>query len=312
MSFPEDRFQLGDTPRYVHRRPPRRQFAWIVGGMAAVALLALVWRATASDTPATAITPVNASSGQGAAAAQSPGSPALQDSPAPSVGTGVVPMAIRKLIDYGKPVYCGGGNLPMVALTFDDGPGPFTAYTLDTLQAAGAKASFFLVSKLFYSPTYQKLARREGHFGDVGDHSQSHFGLAGEPMSILEKEVAKPQRLIEQYSGKDVIYFRPPWGSRDQQLDDYVRSLGMLSVMWTFDTYDSHGAKADEIAAAVAKHAVPGAIILMHENRGTTRAALPAILQAVADKGLQPVTLTTMLTQDPPTKEQVRQGGSGC
>ena len=54
------------------------------------------------------------------------------------------------------------------------------------------------------------------------------------------------------------------------------------------------------------------AIVLMHENRGTTRNALPAILQGLTDKGLQPVTLSTLLTQDPPTKQQLRRGVSGC
>lgn len=314
MSYPEDRFQLGDTPRYVHRRPPRRQFTWIVGGLAAVALVALVWRAaTASDRPAVVPSSVEAAGVAAAGGGQTQGATGEDPAAVAAAADGsTIPVAIQELIDYGKPVFCGGGNLPMVALTFDDGPGPFTQYTMDTLQAAGAKGTFFLVSKLFYNPTYQKLAKKEARFGDVGNHSRSHFGLAGEPMSVLEAEVAKPERLIEKYTETDVVYFRPPWGSRDQQLDDYVRSLGMLSVMWTFDTYDSGGANAEEIAAAVAKHSEPGAIILMHENRGTTRTALPMILQALSEKGLQAVTLTTMLSQDPPTKQQLRQGGNGC
>jgi len=308
--FPQDHFQLGDVPRYGHRRPPRRVFGVLVIALAAVALFAAVWRAAASGDGATTDPTQLAQPAAGAS------SPAAQDG-AQIYEPGTEPVAsvpapIQKLIDYGKPVYCGGGTLPMVALTFDDGPGPYSTYTMDMLRASGAKATFFLVSKLFYSTDYQKVAKQEARFGDVGDHSHSHFGLAGKPPSVLQTEVAKPKQAIERYSGQPVIYFRPPWGSRDAQLDDYVRSLGMLEIMWTFDTYDSEGAKSEEIAANVAKHATPGAIILMHENRGTTKNALPMILQALTDQGLQPVTLTTMLTQDPPTKQQLRQGLSGC
>lgn len=305
MSYsPKDRFQFGDVPRYGHRRPPKRWFTWTVAGMFGVALLAMVWRATSDAGSVSAAPPSPV-----AASPDDAPSPTSDGSPKPPPA---VPLPIQKIIDYGKPIYCGGGNQPMVALTFDDGPGPYTEYTMDTLRASGAGATFFLVSKLFYSTTNQRIAKQEARMFEVGNHARSHFGLAGEPSSVLEAEVAKPKKQIEKYADTQVIYFRPPWGSRDAALDDFVRSLGMATVMWTFDTYDSSGAKAEEIAAAVGKHAKPGSIILLHENRGTTRTALPMILQALSDKGLRSVTLSTLLSQDPPTKQQLRQGIAGC
>lgn len=200
----------------------------------------------------------------------------------------------------------------MIALTFDDGPGPYTQSTLDTLKAAGAKASFFLVGRLMDTSTNQRESRAEAKFGDVGDHSWNHFGLAGESRSTLESEIVRPRNTIQKYSGEQPLFFRPPWGSRDSALDAFVKSQGMIEMMWTFDTHDSEGAKADEIVNTIFNQVRPGSIILMHENRGTTREALPAILQILTEKGLQPVTLTTLLTKDPPTTKQLKDGLPAC
>src|SRR4051794_22590327 len=49
------------------------------------------------------------------------------------------------LLRRAQPVYCGGGRSNAVALTFDDGPGPYTHALLSVLREAGARATFFLV-----------------------------------------------------------------------------------------------------------------------------------------------------------------------
>lgn len=306
MTSYRDEFEFGELPQYGRgRRPPKRQFGVAVLALLILVSLVLVWRGTTGGgtEPAQVIN----GSVTPSATAQSPSAGGPSPAPEPSIAP-----QLQKILDLGKPVYCGGGNLPLVALTFDDGPGPFTQYAVDTLKAAGAKASFFLVGKLFYSNTNQKESKIEAKFGDVGDHSWSHYGLAGESPSTLQSEVVRPLKIIEKYSGENVLYFRPPWGSRDSALDAFVKSQGMIEVMWTLDTHDSEGAKTDEIVSAIDNQAQPGSIILLHENRGTTRNALPAILQILAAKGLQPVTLTTLLTQDPPTTKQLKHGSSAC
>src|SRR5712692_3183386 len=47
----------------------------------------------------------------------------------------------------GLPVLCGGFRGHDVALTFDDGPGPYTAEALAILRLANARATFFLTGK---------------------------------------------------------------------------------------------------------------------------------------------------------------------
>ena len=313
MTSPDDDFLFGEPPKHLGRsRLPRIEYIALMVGLAIVASLLMIWRVSSQAEPTPSLPP-----SLPAVAAN----PSLDPSVGPSLGpSGQQPPPredelapqLQKILDLGMPVYCGGGTQPMVALTFDDGPGAYTPYALDTLRSYDARSTFFLVGKLFGSKTNQRVSREEGRFGDIGNHSWSHFGLAGEPRYVLDREVKRTKKIIERYSGTEVIYFRPPWGSRDRALDEYVKALGMIEVMWTFDTYDSRGAKTDEIIQTVLRHARPGSIILMHENRGTTKNALQGILSGLVQKNLKPVTLTTLLTEDPPTRGQLKKGLQGC
>jgi peptidoglycan/xylan/chitin deacetylase (PgdA/CDA1 family) len=46
--------------------------------------------------------------------------------------------ALRRLSRIGLPVFCGARHSRVVALTFDDGPGPYTRIVLRELRHAGA------------------------------------------------------------------------------------------------------------------------------------------------------------------------------
>lgn len=70
-------------------------------------------------------------------------------------------------------VYFGCSVPGTVALTFDDGPFTFTDTVLNTLAAAGMKATFFLNGQNWanindYSSTVQRMVN-EGH--QVGSHT---------------------------------------------------------------------------------------------------------------------------------------------
>src|SRR5258708_37827406 len=52
--------------------------------------------------------------------------------------------ALTTAVRRGEPVYCGGGNANVVALTFDDGPGPYTERLVGLPRNAGAHATVFV------------------------------------------------------------------------------------------------------------------------------------------------------------------------
>src|SRR6476660_3422354 len=57
------------------------------------------------------------------------------------------PANLDALVAAGKPVYCGAGRQRLVALTFDDGPGPYTKFPIDELGRAHARVTWFLVGR---------------------------------------------------------------------------------------------------------------------------------------------------------------------
>jgi peptidoglycan/xylan/chitin deacetylase (PgdA/CDA1 family) len=52
----------------------------------------------------------------------------------------------------------------------------------------------------------------------------------------------------------------------------------------------------------------PGAIVLLHENRGTTLNALPAMLRGIREQGYKMVSVPELLALDPPSVAQLRTG----
>jgi peptidoglycan/xylan/chitin deacetylase (PgdA/CDA1 family) len=218
--------------------------------------------------------------------------------------------AVQHLASHGLPVYCAGRSKRMIALTFDDGPGPYTTLALKKLREAHLKATFFLVGKSINA--YPSLARLEKPYAAVGDHTMTHPFLPGLSQSAMAQQIADARTLIERAAGQPVYLFRPPYGSRTPAIDAEARSLGLLEVLWTQDSADSLGANYAGIEHNVIAGLHPGSIILMHENRGQTIRALPVIFAAIAREHLQAVTLPELIAQDPPSLAQLKAGVNGC
>ena len=208
-------------------------------------------------------------------------------------------------------MYCGGDHGRYVALTFDDGPGPYTALALRILRRDRAHATFFLVGRNLSAAG--QLPRAERALGAVGDHTWTHPFLPGLPLPVMDAQLAETQTAIAHSSGAPVQLFRPPYGAHTPAVDAEARRLGMLDVLWSVDSRDWAGAPWDRIADTVERDARPGSIVLMHENHGQTIRALKfAILPALRRRGFTPVSVTQLLALDPPTPNQIRLGLKGC
>lgn len=224
-----------------------------------------------------------------------------------SIG-GIPTGTFGRLLDAGQPIRCGAGTEPLVALTFDDGPGVLTRQTVRLLRERGMTATFFLVGKLLDESRFEGLPALAADLGAVGDHTWDHVSMAGASTGELTEQIARTRRAIGEAAGVRVTLFRPPLGARDRQLDAYVRSLGMLTILWSIESGDSQGASADRIFRTVRDSLSPGDIVLLHDNRGTTQRALPRILDIIEARGYRAVTVPELLALDPPTRAQLRAG----
>jgi peptidoglycan/xylan/chitin deacetylase (PgdA/CDA1 family) len=217
---------------------------------------------------------------------------------------------IRELARLGKPIFCGGARGRALAFTFDDGPDPYTHLALRKLAAAHERATFFVVAQsMRYYPGY---LRPELRVGAVGDHTYTHADLAVLPRARVYSEIARARGLIGRQSGQPVELFRPPYGALDPTVLRVARQLGLLTIMWTQDSGDSLGANYAGIIRNVERALRPGAIILMHENRGQTIRALSTLLPVLRRRHLHSVSLPELMATDPPSVAQVRRGSRAC
>jgi peptidoglycan/xylan/chitin deacetylase (PgdA/CDA1 family) len=218
--------------------------------------------------------------------------------------------AVQRFIQLGYPLYCGGGNGKFVALTFDDGPGPYTLKTLRILSLAKVRATFFMVGRNI--GWYPRVSDRVLPANAVGDHTWTHAYLTRLSVPNQTREIQSTQAALAKASAGKALMFRPPGGFHTPAIDEMINSLGMLEVMWTVDSMDSAGAATNEVLANAIAGLRPGAIILMHENRGTTLAMLPRLLREIRRQGYQAVTVPELLRLDPPTVEQLQGTLHGC
>ena len=211
--------------------------------------------------------------------------------------------ALETALRRGDPLYCGGGNSNAVALTFDDGPGPYTKRLLKLLREAGAHATFFVIgNRLAYWPS---APHQESQVGAVGNHTWSHPRLTQLPMWLARAELLRAQHETSSDLGWKPRLFRPPYELHNDATDAFVRSLGMVEVLWSATSGDDlQHPTAKSVARNVIRELRPGAIVLMHDIHPWTVAALPAILKAVDARGLRAVSIPELLVLDPPAPNQ--------
>jgi peptidoglycan/xylan/chitin deacetylase (PgdA/CDA1 family) len=221
-----------------------------------------------------------------------------------------VPARVPPPFNARLPVYCGG-HRPYAALTFDDGPGVYTRLALRILRRARVRATFFLVGRNL--PRWSGLAKAESPTHALANHTYTHPVLPALPLAGVVNEIAATTEAIRRETGVRVTLFRPPYGSRTPAVDATARRLGLTEVLWNVDSGDSAGANYAAIAHNVEAGLGPGAIVLMHENRGQTIRALKfLILPALRHRHLHLVTVPELLAHDPPSPAQLRAGPRGC
>ena len=229
------------------------------------------------------------------------------------------PAARARLRRVADPVLAPVGSLVRVrgagrhvALTFDDGPDPeHTAGVLDALAARRVTATFFMLSER--AEAEPELARRvvaEGH--EIGLHGADHARLTELTRAEVAERVIGGRRRLERVTGTRVRLFRPPYGAQSPRTWLTARQAGMRVVVWNADTRDWAPEQTPEgVAAAAARLASPGAILLLHDGTGADAKvktggtgpgpafdrgqATTAVLEALADGGWLPGSVAATL-----------------
>lgn len=180
---------------------------------------------------------------------------------------------------------------PRIALTFDDGPGPYTERLLDGLKDRGVKASFFLIGRSVKEyPEAVKRMEEEGHL--IGNHTYSHVKLKGLSPEETRREIQKTDEAVYEITGKHVAYLRPPFGEWEEDLE---LTYPVLPVMWTVDPLDWTTENVEEIVDRVVTQAGENDMILLHDCYDSSVEAALQIVDRLLAEGFDFVRVDELL-----------------
>ena len=186
-----------------------------------------------------------------------------------------------------------------IALTFDDGPySPYTNRLLDVLKEKKAHVTFFLVAE--QAQRYPELVKRmteEGH--TVGLHAFRHRDFLKLPEEEKQKALETGKKVLQNLTGKEPVYWRPPHGFRDFSVMETAAAQKLTVVNWSATPRDWTGISKQEIHDRVIDKAEDGAIVLLHDgdspfykaSRQATVDAVALLIDSLREKGYHLVSL---------------------
>lgn len=186
-----------------------------------------------------------------------------------------------------------------VALTFDDGPGPYTRKLLSHLSAKGVRATFFMLGQQV--EMYPRIARavaKGGH--EIGVHTWDHRSMPTLTPAKMDSEINSTVRVIRSDAGFSPKYLRPPYGAMDAQVHAAAKRAGLAMVLWDVDTLDWKTRNTRKTVKAAEKLVHRGSIILLHDIHPTSVRAVPGIIDALRAKGYTFVTVSQLLGRTKP------------
>jgi peptidoglycan-N-acetylglucosamine deacetylase len=177
-----------------------------------------------------------------------------------------------------------------LALTFDDGPGPYTARLLAILKRYSARATFFVVGRNA-AANPQVLRQMMADHHEIGNHTYHHANLARLSIADIHGEVGRTQQVVHQATGRRPTIMRPPYGAINARVN---QAVGLPEIMWSGDTLDWLHRNPGRVRRGVLKLAKRNAIILVHDIRQTTVAAMPTTLNGLIRRGYTLVTVSEL------------------
>lgn len=179
---------------------------------------------------------------------------------------------------------------PMIALTFDDGPGEYTEELINCLVENNAKATFFMLGQNVEA--YPEIAKKVSDAGmELGNHSYSHPDLVTIGADAAAQQVSNTDAALKAATGFEATVMRPPGGSFN---DSVKAAIDHPLIIWSIDTRDWATKSEDQTYQVVMDNAQDGSVVLMHDiHEWSVKAAIRMIPDLIA-KGFKLVTVSEL------------------
>ena len=184
---------------------------------------------------------------------------------------------------------------PMIALTFDDGPGEFTQQMLDILAENDVRATFFVVgTHMEVWPELVTAVHDAGH--QVGMHTWKHENLNEQTDYYVLNNLTKCQEWIQNLTGEETKWLRPPYGITGSSTYYATRKLGLYIITWSVDSEDWLSRDPQKIYDKILQDVENGAVILCHDTYEPTLEAMRMVLPELKARGYQFVTVDELFS----------------
>ncbi|MDR1688674.1 MAG: polysaccharide deacetylase family protein [Clostridiales bacterium] len=191
---------------------------------------------------------------------------------------------------------------PMIALTFDDGPGKYTPQILDLLKRYDVRASFCVVGYMIES--HRDIIEKSAENGnEIIGHSWSHTNLTKLSRSQIKDEIVDTNSLIESVTGSCPNFYRPPFGDVNDNVRKVSEELGAVILYWSVDTRDWQSKDAQKVSEIILSEVKDGSVILCHDLYASTYEAMRTVIPELIERGYQFVTVSELINFNRGTAE---------
>ena len=200
-------------------------------------------------------------------------------------------LALLLILTLCMPATASGFTEKLIAITFDDGPGAYTAQLLDELAARDVKATFFVSG--YRAANYPETLKRmvsEGH--QLASHTQNHENLNTLSAAKIADEISRTQDYITAAGGDNPAYIRPPYGNANKTVRAQAPSP---LINWSVDPEDWKYHNADTVCSNILAGSYDGAIILVHDIYQTSVNGALAAIDKLLEQGYEFVTVRDLL-----------------
>lgn len=180
---------------------------------------------------------------------------------------------------------------PMIALTFDDGPGKYSRQFADLLAEYNGHATFFVLG--MNVPNFADSLKYVYDMGnEIGSHTMRHKNLNKLSKEGIRTELDDAAEAIYDAIGAYPTLVRTPYGNAN---DTVMSVIDGPMIKWSVDTEDWKSRDAQAVKAEVLNNIQDGDIVLMHEIYKSTYDGLAMAIKELADQGYQFVTVSELM-----------------
>jgi peptidoglycan/xylan/chitin deacetylase (PgdA/CDA1 family) len=182
-----------------------------------------------------------------------------------------------------------------VALTFDDGPTPYTDRLLKILDDADAKATFFMIgNKVAANPAGAKRVADAGM--EIANHTWEHPNMTTIPAQYVPDQLSKAQDAITAATGQTPNLWRPPGGLTDPAVDAVAKKDGLAGILWDVIPFDwINDSNTDATRYMMMTQIKPGSVVLLHDVYSSTVDLVEQFIPVLKANGYHLVTVSQLL-----------------